>query len=271
MISIVIPVNNLKEYTDECIENLVTYSTVAPEIIIVDNGSTEPYSHPSAITLRNEKNVGFWPSMLQGMQKATNDIVLCMHNDVFIWEQDYDIRIQNAFDNDYQLALVGFFGARGVQTNGARLFCESNMVAKKYGTHGNLHGNVIKGMHPAVVFDSLAMCYRKSHLQTIDARSIPPHHWTDRLVTLRLLVAGYHCATLGIEFDHGGGFTSSTPVMNTFTEDWCKEHNLPMNETNKWDNVLYKYGESIFANEFLTFTHGSGRLWVQFDYSLGFQ
>jgi glycosyltransferase involved in cell wall biosynthesis len=268
MISIVIPVSNLEEYTNECIDNLFTYSHETPEIIVVDNASTEPYKRDGVKTIRNDVNKGFWPSLLAGMSAAKNDVVLCMHNDVFIWEAGFDQRLETHFDQDDKLAITGFFGARGLAVNGARMFPESNMVAQKYGTHGNLHGNLLLRSHPSVIFDSLSMCFRKSHLAQIDYINIPPHHWTDRIVTLRLLVAGYHARTVGIAFDHGGGFTSSTPAMGNFTERWCREHNLEQLPGETWDNVLYRVGNAIFAQEFLAFTKGKNELWVQSDYSL---
>lgn len=261
MLSIVLPVSNLHEYTQECIDLLREHATGEIEIIVVDNASTPPYALDNVKVLRNETNIGFWPSLLQGIAAATNNIVLCMHNDVFIHERGYDGRLLNQFATDPKLAIAGFFGARGVQDNGARLHPESNMLGLLYGTPGNLHGHYQDGTFPAVVFDSLAMCFNRDLLYTIDYETIPPHHWTDRLVTLRLLQKGYHALTVGIAFDHGGGFTSSAPVYGTFAEDWCKARGLEKGES--WDLTLYRVGETMFKQEL-----GCYRLWTKEDHTL---
>lgn len=266
MISIVIPVRNLHEITDECIDCALTYAHQNIEVIVVDNNSDTPYVRDGVKVIRNKKNAGFFPSLLQGIERASNDIVLTIHNDCFIWEEGFDIRLDNHFEQDDKLAIAGFFGARGLASNGARMFCESNMVGKKYGTPGNLHGNYIAKSHPSTIFDSYSMCFNRNLLKTIDCISIVPHHFSDRLVCTRLLKAGYHARTIGIAHDHAGGFTSSTVSMNTFTEDWCRERNLPMIEN--WDTTLYKYGEAMFRQEFLELTQGKHELWVQSNYTL---
>jgi hypothetical protein len=119
--------------------------------------------------------------------------------------------------------------------------------------------------HPAVVFDSLAMIFDRNKLYTVEYQDIPPHHWTDRLITLRLIVAGFHALCIGIAHDHGGSFTATgSKTMNTFTEDWCREKGLELNQT--WDLTLYWYGEAIFQCEFYAFSHGEKELWVNQAY-----
>lgn len=266
MLSIVIPVCNVEDATNECISNLVHYAKEPLDIIIIDNASVDPYSNPHVRVIRNEKNVGFWPSMLQGIAMAESNIILCMHNDVFIWEESYDTRIKAHFAQDLKLAVAGFFGGRGVGIDGGRGHPEGNMLGRKYGTPQNLHGSIQTDTHPAVVFDSLAMIFNRELLYSIDYIDIPPHHWTDRLITFRLVTAGYHALTIGIAFDHGGAFTSSKTTMNTFTEDWCAEKGLPLLEN--WDFTLYHYGLNKFQEEFRSVMRDSSQLWVKegFDY-----
>jgi GT2 family glycosyltransferase len=272
MLSIVMPVCNVEDATNECIANLIEYSADGDiQIIVVDNNSTVAYKNEYATVLRNNKNVGFWPAMLQGIARADNPYVLCMHNDVFIWEPGYDTRIVNAFEQDNKLGAVGFFGGRGVCNQGGRGYPESNMLGYKYGTHGRLHGNLLISSHPAVVFDSLAIAVRRGHLYSIDYETIPPHHWTDRMLCLRMITSGYRCLTVGIGFDHGGAFTSSGVTMNTFTEDWCKAHGLTLDGYENWDMCLYHYGLRMFQSELQhMLPSGATQLWVNanYDYSI---
>jgi len=269
---------NLHSVTDECITNLTTYANGGIEIIVIDNASDPPYKHEYATVIRNEQNIGFWPSMLQGIHKASNWRILCMHNDVFIWEQGYDTHILLAFQSDPLLAAVGLFGGRGLSIDGGRGLPESNMLGKKYGTHGNAHGNLLTGSHPAVIFDSLAIAIDYGMLMSIDV-NLPPHHWTDRLLCLRLLAHGYHLQTLGLAFDHGGSFTAGNGSVHNFAEQWCAENNTPLHpdigEGTNWDYTLYMYGKKLFEQEFAKFTaskqhKGAFSFWVDENHNLRF-
>jgi hypothetical protein len=249
MLSIVMPVFNAPEMTNECIDNLEQHATGDLDIIVVDNGSPQPFHRDKVRTIYNDRNVGFWPAMLQGIEIAHSDIIMCMHNDVLIWEYNYDGRILTHFSKDYLLGLAGLFGGRGVGVDGGRGHPESNMLGKKYGTHGSMHGHILTGSHPAVVFDSLCMIVRKRHLELLDYKNIPPYHWTDRILSLDMVTSGLHALTIGIGFDHGGGYTSSKiGPSNNFMKEWSESKGLPMLEN--WDMTVYDYGRRMFEQKF---------------------
>lgn len=267
MLSVVIPVKDVHEATAVCLEHLKTYSSADLDIILIDNNSETPAESlfEGVRVIRNNRNAGFWPSMLQGLAVAESQYVLMMHNDVFIYDQDFDRRIIEEFLLNDKLGAVGLFGGRGVYLGGGRGHPEGNMLGKKYGTPQHLHGHLLTEEHPAVVFDSLAICLNKNALDAIDPETIPPHHWTDRLLCLRLIRAGFHCLTVGIGFDHGGSFTAATSSMNTFSEDWCKEKGLKFDGS--WEMTLYNYGLNMFCEEFKAMTQGYSQLWVDKDFN----
>ncbi len=268
MLSIVIPVKDVHELTIECISMLYENAEGELDIIVVDNGSTTPVRKLKALEnvniIENSKNVGFWHAMMQGIAVASSNYVLLMHNDVFIWEKSFDRRIIEEFVFNDRLGAVGLFGGRGVGDDGGRGHPEGNMQGLRYGTPQHNHGHLLKTEHPAVVFDSLAICIDKRKLNAIDPITVPPHHWTDRIICLRLIRAGFHCMTVGIAFDHGGSATASTESMDTFSEDWCKSKGLELDKT--WENTLYQYGASLFRDEFLKVTGGRSQLWVDKDF-----
>lgn len=266
-LSIVIPVRNLPECTDECIERLITYSVGDIDVIVIDNGSDVPYTNTSPFVrvLRNEKNIGFWPSMLQGIEAAYYSIVQCQHNDVFVWEPSFDQTILSEFEKDPLLCTAGFFGGKGVCILGGRGYPMGRMLGKKYGTPQRDHGYWIDIPTPAVVFDSLAMIFRKELLYTLNPENIVPHHFTDRIVTIRTVRAGYHALCIPVMFDHGGSFTASSGALNTFTEDWCKENGLEFDQN--WDYTLYMHGLKQYQTEFrYYFGSNADQLWVGGDY-----
>ena len=185
MISVVIPMSNMIELTDECIETLLDTASDEVEIIVIDNASEKEYTHPHATVLRNDKNIGFCPSMLEGIAFSSNNHVLCMHNDVFILEKGWNNRLLSHFSLDHKLAIAGLFGAAGVGIDGGRGNPMGNMVGKKYGMNIKDHGILLTDSHPSVVFDSLAMCYRKDYFYQLKPEELPMHHWCDRLITLQ--------------------------------------------------------------------------------------
>lgn len=274
-LSVVIPVSGKLDMTHTCIDTLLEHNEGQEpiEIIIIDNKSETAFKRDDVIVIRNEENVGFWGALLQGIRQSTANIVLTMHNDVFVYDHTYQERILHAFASDSKLAIAGFFGARGVTSIGARIHPESNMLGRKYGTHGSLHGAYLETSSPSVVFDSYTLIFDKEKLFTIAYEDIPEYHWTDRVITLRLLAAGYHAVTLGIAHDHGGGQTAlrtdpeGTTKMERLAESLCTKHNLEKSHES-WDNTYYEWGANQFLQEFLAYTKQYHTMWVTDSYVL---
>jgi len=88
MISIVIPVFNQHDMTQECID-AIRETTQDCEIIIVDNGSAAPIKQPftgfiETRVIRNEKNKGFPVAVNQGIREANGDTIALLNNDVIL-------------------------------------------------------------------------------------------------------------------------------------------------------------------------------------------
>jgi len=85
----------------ECLKRLIE---VTPkelyELIIIDNGSTleitgdrkDKWLYPpeywwyADILIRNKTNLGFGPACNQGFAQATGEYVICLNNDILVWE-----------------------------------------------------------------------------------------------------------------------------------------------------------------------------------------
>ena len=77
MISVIIPIYNQHELTQECVE-AVRLNTQDYELILIDNGSIPPIEKPYAgfvdVTLiRNELNLGFPAAVNQGIREAKGE------------------------------------------------------------------------------------------------------------------------------------------------------------------------------------------------------
>src|SRR5690554_4962496 len=125
-LSVVIPVHNVHNVTFGCLENLNAVSKTKPEVIVIDNGSEEPFVAPDLYpsirvrVVRNPNNTGVWPTFRQGLESTDAEIIAFIHNDLYIYEEGWDKRLIDAFKQDAQLALVGFIGSNEQDRDGGR-------------------------------------------------------------------------------------------------------------------------------------------------------
>jgi len=88
MISIVIPVFNQHDMTQECIYSILE-NTQDYELIIIDNGSNPLFKPPftgfvETTLIRNEDNKGFPVAVNQGIRAAKGDVIVLLNNDVIV-------------------------------------------------------------------------------------------------------------------------------------------------------------------------------------------
>lgn len=109
-VSIIIPVFNQLKYTRECIDNLIKYTDVDFEIIVVNNGSidhTKAYlkKHPEIISINNDTNLGFARGCNQGIKKARGKYVVILNNDCLVFNNWLSKMIKLAKKD--QIGIVG--------------------------------------------------------------------------------------------------------------------------------------------------------------------
>lgn len=89
-VSIVIVTWNTKELTSKCLEsiyNLKEYSSLKPEIIVIDNASEDGSveyireNYPDVKLIENDENIGYAPACNQGMKAANGKYVLLLGSD----------------------------------------------------------------------------------------------------------------------------------------------------------------------------------------------
>ncbi len=88
-VSIVIPLYNQLKYTKLCLESLRSTSTVLPEIILVDNASTDGTADylrtlSNIKVISNAENLGFAGGCNTGIRAASGDWVVVLNNDVIV-------------------------------------------------------------------------------------------------------------------------------------------------------------------------------------------
>lgn len=107
MISIIIPVHNQHEMTQQCVES-IRANTSNYEIIFIDNGSDPSCEdvpwHGQTTTIRNEENLGFPKAVNQGIEAAKGNVIAILNNDCIITPYSFEI-LQSHLSNG--LNMVG--------------------------------------------------------------------------------------------------------------------------------------------------------------------
>lgn len=99
MISVIIPVFNIEQYLEKCIESIVNQTYRNLQIILVDDGSTDKsgdicdiYAQKdSRIKVIHKKNGGLSDARNDGLEKAEGDLVSFIDGDDWIHPQMYEI------------------------------------------------------------------------------------------------------------------------------------------------------------------------------------
>lgn len=263
-LSVVISVLNQIEMSKQCY--METYSNCSDnesvEFIIIDNGSDTPITEeefPNAKIVRNNENIGVYPTFKQGMEIAESPIVAFLHSDVVVWEIGWDKRVVDLFNEDKKTGMIGFIGSNEIDGLGGRgLGTASNFQGRKIGngslwqgSPAEVHGGRISGKMKSAVVDGCVMVLSKKAWKEIGYRNdFPIHHFYDRLISTQLLEKGFSIYTLGIEFDHISGQTVNT--QHKYSESglkWLKENGKYTGGSNI-DQQIYWIAEKMWLDEY---------------------
>lgn len=243
------------------------------EWLIIDNGSTDPveefireHLRPKRLNyIRNNENVGMVATMQQAYEECDSDILALTHNDVFIYEKDWDQRIVSYFENMPDLGAVGLFGSQGCGSFGGRIQDVPNMgVAAGVSNmlEAEVHGmRMAREFRPVSIFDGFFMAFRMEMLETgggFDQR-YHYHHIYDRDASLESLRRGYNNIVVNIPCHHMCGLTANRGEYQDWVSEktkdargeihgdkWTHDENSKLfNE--KWRDVLPLYVEDDFS------------------------
>lgn len=110
LVSIIVPVYNVEQYLDKCIESLVTQSYINLEIILVNDGSKDTSGEicdlwakkDKRIKVIHKKNGGLSDARNRGLDIVTGDIISFIDSDDYISKYFYEklINIMEQTDSD---------------------------------------------------------------------------------------------------------------------------------------------------------------------------
>lgn len=115
LVSVVIPIYNVKDYLERCVQSVVTQSVTDLEIILVDDGSTDGSgelcetlkSKDSRIQVIHQVNQGLGPARNSGLAIATGMYLSFIDSDDWIEQNTYEILVNSMERNHCQIATCG--------------------------------------------------------------------------------------------------------------------------------------------------------------------
>lgn len=264
-----LPVVEGHELTKVAIEHATKNAVLAStKIVVIDNGSEKPYKCCQKINgrkidvIRNKKNLGYYRPLLQLFEQYPDEeFIGLMHNDLMLYEQGWDRRMQDAFMADPMLGLIGLCGSREVDERGGRGgYTVCNFMGREVQVGEQIwkgqepgHGLRIDGIQPSLVLDSLFMMFRRQvvpHLEhkKEDWKDITLAHFYDRIWPIRTIEAGYHVITMGSDCDHIGGLTTTgNERYRQDCIDWLEERGIPYENP---ETEMYLVAERRYLSEY---------------------
>ena len=101
-ISIVIPIFYSKDYIEECVASIQKNTKSEFELIVIDNGCPEDSAQlvkkQADKLIENDENLGFGPACNQGVEAATNELIVLLNADTVV-EHNWDVPLIEALDN----------------------------------------------------------------------------------------------------------------------------------------------------------------------------
>ncbi len=243
--SIIIPVLGQHDLAQFCINKIVKHHSEPIEIVVIDNGGDfrpETSHLPADIKVKvicpPEGNISVYPCFDVGMKNTEGDIILFIHSDIVVDEDNFDVLLKYLFARDPKLGVVGFVGSDEINKTGGRGWgTTSNFAARTYrykdkkwtGTDAKVHGERFDGLTEAILLDGCAIAFPRKVWNEIGYRpNFPINHYYDRLICLQAIEKGYTVAVLGLACEHLSGQTSTDEkIYADSAKKWCQEHNIP--------------------------------------------
>lgn len=203
------------------------------EWLIIDNGSTDQiedfilkFIKPKRMNyVRNETNVGLVKSYQQAYENCETEYLAITHNDVFVFEKDWDKRVIKMFEDNPDIGGIGLFGSAGCGPVGERIQdvkFPGQMAGLSNMLEAEVHGmRMDKDWEYVSIFDGFMMIFRMSMLKKAGGfdQRYKYHHIYDRDASLESLRQGYKNIVMNIPCHHLSGLTANRSDY----QDWIKK------------------------------------------------
>lgn len=238
-------------------------------VVIIDNNSETPYKSADyehykfpVNVVEYAKNIGYYFPLRDLQQKFKDDYVGLIHNDMVIYKNGWNVRMEQEFEMDHKLGLIGLCGSYEADALGGRgggTMCHFAGKSVQVGDRQILAqsqdaGVRIHGLRASLILDSLFMMFRSNAVHSLvrpaDEKweDITLAHFYDRIWPVRLIEAGWRVATMGVECDHLGGMTTTgNERYRQDCIDWLEERGLPYENP---ETEMYLIAERRWLGEY---------------------
>ncbi len=205
------------------------------EFMMIDNHSddgTAEYLMGLSSPFRchvNDQNTGMVKAFNQGAFLTVSDILVFMHNDVFLHHGTWPDVLRQFFSENSDAGVVGLYGARCLRGDGS--FMGRSIV------HAKLEGGSLRQQQAAVAaVDGLFMAVRRTLFDSVDGFDEGfIMHFYDKDLSLKSHAAGYRNFVLNIPFVHRGAGTRSSVAAGDDTRIRGAMKRIFLE---KWHNIL---------------------------------
>ena len=114
LVSIIVPIYNLEDYLDKCIQSLIKQTHKNLEIFLVDDGSTDKSSKvcddwqkkDSRIIVIHKENGGVSSARNAGLKKRKGEYAASVDPDDYVKENYVEILLNSAVNNNCEMSIV---------------------------------------------------------------------------------------------------------------------------------------------------------------------
>jgi hypothetical protein len=165
-----------------------------------------------------QDNLGMVQTMQYCYEKTDYDVLCFIHNDLYIYDHNWDQDVLDVFVGSKKPGLVGVFGAKGVLQNSGRFHVWNNMV------EAEIHGYRLVSGHPSINVAVLDGMFMAASRKMLDVRggvdtTFDIHHYYDLDLSLESIERGFDNYIVPLYVHHVSGQTACKPAF----QDWASE------------------------------------------------
>lgn len=116
LLSIIIPVYNVKDYIEKCLDSVLNQDYKNFEVIVIDDGSTDGgdkicdlYSNNDKITVIHTENRGLAAARNLGIKHAKGEYIAFLDSDDCIDKKIYDLLINKMIEDNSEISFCEFY------------------------------------------------------------------------------------------------------------------------------------------------------------------
>jgi hypothetical protein len=233
-----IPALNLHKMTSRCLQHNAINGV---SLIVMDNASEPQYEHSWGY----KENVGYFYPLKTLYQNYKDPVIGLMHNDLFIYDKEWPIKVLQCFEENPKLGILGFAGYEDFDSEFEGVGLHANFVAGSF--KKNAFKKIEKYEDGLAYVDSLFMAFRSSLIPEFNINGdILPYYWYEKIWALIAMEKGYTVGALGVPIKHLGGQTFLKEDSHVrWALDFCRGNKI---YTDVPDRTLYKEGLHRFLS-----------------------